>query len=98
MKRTRTLLTALVFAGSLAGSALAADGVLLRDEAGGNYCHLQFPAIREDTLTWATPVLQDSTGEIIDFYGRCDENPTGPDQVAAQRREEIRRSMHEDED
>ena len=87
MKRIGTTLSMLVLAGSLAGSAMAAnDGVLVKDEAGDNYCHMKFPAIREDTLGWKTPVLKDSsTGDIVDFSGPCDESPTGKDQVAAQR-------------
>jgi hypothetical protein len=79
----------LTLAGSLAGSALAADGVLLKDEAGNaNDCHMKFPAIRPRTLDTKQPALKSSTtGDVIDFYGSCDESPTGPDQVQAQKLE-----------
>jgi hypothetical protein len=93
MKHIGTTLSTLVLAGSLAGSAMAGnDGVLVKDQAGENYCHIKFPAIREDTLGWQTPVLKDSSSsDVIDFYGPCDESPSGKDQVAAQRlQDEIR--------
>jgi hypothetical protein len=54
----------------------------------GSYCHLTFPAIREETLAGNRPVLEDpSTGEIIDFYGPCDTDPRGTAQIQAQRLE-----------
>jgi len=67
----------------LAGTAFSAEGILFKAQlAGTNYCHLKFPAIREDTLHWDRPVLKDSTtGDIVDFYGRCDYDPTGKDAV-----------------
>ena len=86
MKRIGKMVSMLVLVGSLTGSAFAADGVLVREEADKNYCHMRFPAIREETLGWKTPVLKDSsTGDVIDFYGPCDESPTGKDQVETQR-------------
>jgi len=90
MKRIGTMVSMLVLAGSLTGSAMAAGGVLLKEELDQNYCHMKFPAMREDTLGWKTPVLKDSsTGDVIDFYGPCDETPTGKDQVWAQRLDEL---------
>ena len=50
------------------------------------YCHLKFPAMREDTLSWQQPVLDPLSGNIIDFYGPCDYDPTGVDEIRAQRR------------
>ena len=93
MKRIGTMVSMLVLAGSLTGSAMAAnDGVLLKEEAGYNYCHMKFPAIRESTLSTNHPTLKSSTtGDVIDFYGPCDESPTGPEQVAAQRLDEQHR-------
>jgi hypothetical protein len=76
----------------LAGSAAAADGILLKEEAGNagaSYCHMKFPAIDENTLAKKSPQLKPSeSGDVIDFYGACDESPTGMDQVMDQRREE----------
>ena len=67
-----------------------AEGILFKVEMPGtNYCHLKFPAIREETLSWNRPVLKDvkdaATGDVIDFYGPCDYDPTGKAAVQAQR-------------
>ena len=83
-------LSVVVLAGSLGGSAMAADRPLVKEELAQDYCHMKFPAIREETLG-KQPVLKDSsTGDIIDFYGPCDETPTSNDQVFAQRLDEER--------
>lgn len=98
MNRTKTLLTAFVLAGSLAGSAMAADGVLVKDEAGETSCHMKFPAIRPSTLGTDHPELKSAnTGDVIDFYGSCDENPTGPDQVKAQELDHEHRVDHDND-
>ncbi len=34
-----------------------------------------------------TPELKTSTGDVIDFYGPCDEAPNSKAQIAAQRHE-----------
>jgi hypothetical protein len=44
MNKIVPTLSVMVLVGSLAGSVFAADGVLLKDEAGENYCHMKFPA------------------------------------------------------
>jgi hypothetical protein len=90
MKCVRTAVSVTLVFGSLAGAALAADGVLLKQQSTpGSYCHVKFPAIRGKTLATDNPELKRSdTGDIIDYYGPCDERPTGKDQVAAQRLEE----------
>lgn len=46
----------------------------------------KFPPIREDTLFSASPVLNETAGNIIDFYGSCDYNPLGEDEVLTQRK------------
>jgi len=96
VKTIKLLLSVLLLAGTL-GATVApgwADGVILKVEAtpGSNYCHLKFPAIREDTLYWARPVLKDAgSGDIIDFYGPCDHDPLGREEIQAQRTEWERR-------
>jgi hypothetical protein len=81
-------LCAFILAPGLAagGAASAADGVILRERLpGSNYCRLRFPAIREDTLGTAYPTLKSpDSGDLIDFYGSCDEDPLGPRQVLLQ--------------
>jgi hypothetical protein len=64
-----------------------AEGVIRRVPVPGtNYCRLRFPAIREDTLYSGRPVLKDpNDGDIIDFYGSCDYDPLGKEEVARQR-------------
>lgn len=50
---------------------------------------MQFPAMKEGTLTSKHPELKDpSSGDIIDFYGSCDETPTGANQVVKQKMQE----------
>jgi hypothetical protein len=72
MKIATSFLAALVLVGSFGvRSALAvAPGVISNAvSTPGSYCHLRFPAIREDTLASNRPVLKDpSGGDIIDFY------------------------------
>ena len=88
MKIATSFLAGLVLMGSVGVSAAkAADGVITKEEAvPGSYCHMQFPAIEESTLYTDHPVLKSAdSGDIIDFYGPCDENPLGQDQVMAQR-------------
>src|SRR5438034_10296262 len=85
MKIATSFLAGLLFIGSLGAinSAMAADGILSKDEfTAGSYCHMKFPAIDEEILGDNRPVLTQT--DIIDFYGPCDENPVGEDQVQAQ--------------
>ena len=37
-----------------------------------SYCHMKFPPIQEDTLFSASPMLNETVGNEIDFYGSCD--------------------------
>jgi hypothetical protein len=95
MKSAVLFLAALLLSGSLgAGSSFAAaEGVLSNTVlVPGSACHLTFLAIREDTLSSDRPVLKDpNEGDIIDFYGSCDTDPLGEDQVHQQR---IERQRH----
>ena len=100
MFRRMTLRLTFLFTGVflLSGPlAWAAEGVISKvGKPSDATCHLKFPAIREETLYWDRPVLKDPTdGDIIDFYGPCDENPVGKDQVQAQRIENEHRLDNE---
>jgi hypothetical protein len=89
MKHFGKTMTMLVLASAVAGSALAADGVLVKEDAGENYCHMKFPAIRRSTLDTDHPTTKSSqTGDVIDYNGPCDETPTGADQILDQKHEE----------
>ena len=93
MKIATSLLAAVLFTGTLGtlNKAIAEDGILQKDQfAGTNYCHLKFPAIARHTLGDDQPVLS-SKDDVIDFYGPCDENPVGQDQIQAQKRDDQRR-------
>lgn len=92
MSHLRWIRSSLLLTGTMAliSSVLwAAEGVIYRSpDSAGEFCHLKFPAIREDTLSWNRPVLKDpSEGDIIDFYGRCDHDPLGRAEVLRQRSE-----------
>ena len=58
----------------------------------GTYCHLKFPAIESSTLDSKTPKLKPaSSGDIVDFYGRCDYDPVGYDEVCRQKAQREKR-------
>jgi len=104
MKRFTAAVSAVMLVGSLAGSALAAgwdqdkageDQVKAgenqaKNEGTEQECHLKFPAIRRSTLDSDNPQLKSpTTGDVIDFYGSCDESPTSANQVLEQKHDEI---------
>jgi hypothetical protein len=95
MKIATSFLAALLFTGTLGAlnNAIGEDDMISKDpSSAGSYCHEKFPAIRQSTLGDDQPELKDSsTGDVIDFYGPCDENPAGKDQVQTQRLEEQHR-------
>ncbi len=50
-----------------------------------SYCHLKFPAIEPSSLGSDHPVLQNAdTGDIVDYYGPCDHDPVGKEEIARQ--------------
>ena len=90
MKNIKSLLSILFIAGTLASNAApvsAAEGIISKiPDASGKYCSMKFPAIREETLNWDRPVLKDrSEGDIIDFFGPCDYDPLGKEEVERQK-------------
>ena len=97
MKRAISCLSVLVLIGSLGVSSVAMaadDGILSKEELapGSNYCHMQFRPMRSSTLDTDHPTLKSAnSGDVIDFYGPCDEKPTGKDQVLQQKLDEQRR-------
>lgn len=94
MKTKATVLSVLILTGALIWSSapVGADTFVYKQRFGEtNYCHMKFPAIREDTLSGDNPVLKDpSTNDIIDFYGPCDYDPKGKDAVQSQRADEAK--------
>ena len=68
----------------LSGTSARAEGVISKDVLTENsYCHMKFPAMREDTLDEAVPALNSS--DVIDFYGSCNTDPQGKDEIQTQR-------------
>lgn len=102
MKISTAFVAALLFTAALGAvnNAVAADGVLLKQESTpGSYCHTQFQAIRQSTLGDESPVLKNSSsGDVIDYYGSCDVNPLGQDEIQAQKLEDQHRWAHDYED
>lgn len=90
MKVLNATLAASFLAGTVGLSATTsgADEILLKVVISPGYCHMKFPAMERDTLGWNRPVLQDpSDGDIIDYYGPCNYDPRGKEEVFAQRSE-----------
>lgn len=88
MKNIKPLLSVFVLMGVVGLQAVSAgaQGIVSKvqlDRSG--YCHLKFPAIEARTLGTAHPVLKDpASGDLIDFYGPCDHDPVGKDEIWAQ--------------
>lgn len=89
MKNTKSLLAVLILLGNIAVSAtaIADDGVISEDVLStGSYCHEKFSAIEGMSLATDEPVLKSAQSEdVIDYYGPCDENLTGKNQVREQK-------------
>ena len=99
MKRTQLYLSLLLLLGVLGYTPIAAPaqapqvkgvkpGVIaampLNKEA--TFCHLRFPAVVTKTLGTDKPQLKPATsGDIIDYYGPCDHDPLGKEEIASQK-------------
>ena len=89
MKKSVSLLCNLLLSSTLFWGVPSAEAqeIISSVPAGTtDYCHLQFPAMREDSLSWERPVLDSTTGSVVDFYGPCDYDPLGVDEIRVQRR------------
>jgi hypothetical protein len=95
MKIATSFLAALLLTGILGtlNYAIAADDDTEKVPlSADNYYHEKFPAIQGRTLGTDNPTLKSETsGDVIDFYGSCDENPTGKDQQWQQQLEQQHR-------
>jgi hypothetical protein len=85
MKTTKSVLSVWFLTGAMGLSVapVSAEGLISKDvSTEASYCHMKFPAIDEETLGTSHPVLKDaSSRDIIDFYGSCDHDPLGNDEV-----------------
>ena len=90
MKIRKNILATVVLLGAL-GPNLASAGeaaiVVSQDEfSAGSYCHMKYPAIRESTLSTGQPILKGAdSGDIVDFYGPCNHDPLGKDEIQTQK-------------
>ena len=102
MKIARSLLAGVLFIGSLGAinGAMAEDGIIEKVPfTADSYCHEKFPAIQGRTLGTDDPTLKSAdSGDVIDFYGSCSENPTGKDQQWEQELERQHRFENNYED
>ena len=89
MNNIKSLLSVVFLTGALGLSAASAraEYVISKDVlADGSYCHTKFESIREDTLASSQPVLKD-TDDIVDFYGTCNHDPLGKEEIQSQKLE-----------
>ena len=91
MKKAKSLIINLFLSSTLFWGVptVEADTVVVKEPAeAGSYCHMKFPEMRPETLSWGAPVL--GTERIVDFYGPCDYDPTGIEEIKVQRRQLLR--------
>ena len=89
MKNIKSLISLVFLTGALGLSTVSvgAENVISKDVlADGSYCHTKFESIREDTLASSQPVLKDAD-DIIDFYGACNHDPLGKEEIQSQKLE-----------
>ncbi len=98
-KNSKVVVSSAILAASLGfgiARAWAAEGVVSKDVVSAtalndenSYCHLKFPAIEPSSLASDHPVLQSAeTGDMIDYYGPCDHDPLGKEEIAKQKQDE----------
>jgi hypothetical protein len=98
MKRNISLVTNLLLSSTLFWGVPTADGqegVVRIPAETTSYCHMKFPPILENTLFSVHPLLNESAGNSVDFYGSCDHDRLGADEIKAQR-SVLRRGIYED--
>jgi hypothetical protein len=93
MKRSISLVSNLLLSSTLFwgvplayGEELNSGQVVRVPANEASYCHMKFPPMREDSLSWKQPVFDESSAAIIDFYGSCDYDPLGSEEIRVQRR------------
>jgi hypothetical protein len=97
MKNMKAVVWVLFLGGviGLGGTWARAGDVISKDVlTEGSYCHTKFESIREETLASSQPVLKDSD-DIIDFYGPCNHDPVGKEEVQSQKLEKQHRFERE---
>ena len=98
MKKTMSLLSNLLLSSTLLWGVPSLNAEVVNGQKSivndptdiPDYCHMKFPPAREDTLAWVHPVLDETAGNAIDFYGSCGHDPMGQDEIEAQERVRLR--------
>jgi hypothetical protein len=87
MKSIKLIVTVVALTGALGLRAVStrAETVISKDVlTDGSYCHAKFESIREDTLASVQPIPKD-VDDIIDFYGPCNHDPLGKEEIQSQK-------------
>jgi hypothetical protein len=87
MNNIKSLMSVVFLTGALGLSVASAgaEAVISKDVlANDSYCHTKFESIREETLASSQPVLKDAD-DIVDFYGACDHDPLGKEEIQSQK-------------
>ena len=97
MNNIKSLMSVVFLTGALGLSVASAgaEAVISKDVlANDSYCHTKFESIREDTLASSQPVLKDAD-DIVDFYGACNHDPLGKEEIQSQKIEMQHRFQNE---
>jgi len=88
MNRTKATVSMLLLGGAIAfGGTPAHSAVNVISQtplSDGAYCHTKFEAVRESTLDSSQPTLKD-VDDIVDFYGPCNHDPLGKEEIQEQK-------------
>ncbi len=97
MQLRKSLLSALCLIGAIGLGAVSAgaQGVVSKEALGDSgYCHMKYESIRESTLGQKQPILNDDgSTDLVDYYGPCDHDPLGKDEIRAQKLDSQRRRI-----
>jgi hypothetical protein len=97
MNNIESLMSVVFLMGAFGFSAVSADSgnVISKDVlTNDSYCHTKFESIRDDTLASSQPVLKDAD-DIVDFYGPCNHDPLGKEEIHSQKIEKQHRFQTE---
>jgi hypothetical protein len=93
MRKSISLLTNLLTSSTLFWGVPTVEGqeVNLRIPAETtSYCDMKLPLVSENLLFLGNPVLNESTGNSVDFSSSCDHDPLGRDGMRVHRELPIR--------
>ncbi|MDH3445189.1 MAG: hypothetical protein OEN50_14775 [Deltaproteobacteria bacterium] len=89
MKRTASLLSTLILASMpfWASTVSLADELVVKEAATLEFhCHQQFPRTHLSRFYLEHGMHDEAATRVSDFYGPCDHEPTGAEEIGIQRR------------